>query len=659
MLNPKSISVNKKDYLRVLITETIPYETPVIFSNDGFYLRSKEAYTSVDAVYKLIFSRLVEGAGKTSKNYTIPYLYKIRKTSLEYRRLALVHPIAQWRMMNFYERYEKLITYFCENSAVSLRAPHRVASSFFQKSSLANVNQYKHGGVQDTNGELYNKHSSSFFAYSGVDRLHKFFDSDDFLKLEKRWSCLWTMDVSKCFDSIYTHSITWAVKEKAFIKNNISAVLFSTFGNDFDELMQKSNYNETNGIVIGPEISRIFAEIIFQRIDAQVEHHFLSEAGDEPKVEFKVRRYVDDIYIFTNSNEAALRVFEIYTSELQKFNLHVNKAKTIKYTRPFLTKKSQVIGDVNALINDFFDKFLRKSEDEYFLSPTPIFRELKLSRNFIDSTKSVCVVNEVNYDDVSSYIIGAFFERIKRIISVNEVKLDEAENYKSALSVITEILFFFYTASPSVSASYKLCASIILTIRFANKHLVEHAETIKQRMYELGVELFQVGIFSKNSELENLIRLESVNVLLALSEMGPIYLLPPDIVSRVFLGSERFSYFDVISCLFYIRNFPQYSELKKFVIEQIEVHFSDIAEIEIQSELACLFLDAISCPYIEAGRKAKWVQRYAAFSSAAAIPSNFDIHKFVGDCGNRPWFVNWNEIDLLNALERKELKRAY
>lgn len=656
MLNPKSIAVDKKDYLRVLITETIPYETPVIFSNDGFYLRSREASTTTDPVYKLIFSRLVEGSGIKPKDYTIPYLYKIRKTAQEYRRLGLVHPITQWRMMNFYKRYEKLITYFCENSSVSLRAPHRVASTFFQKNSLANVNQYKHGGVQDTTGELYNKHSSSFFAYSGVDRLHKFFDSDDFLRLEKRWSCLWAMDVSKCFDSIYTHSITWAVKEKTFIKNNVSSVTFSTFGNDFDELMQKSNYNETNGIVIGPEISRIFAEIIFQKIDTHVAQKFLD---GQPKVEFEVRRYVDDIYIFTNNEDTATQIFETYTSELQKFNLHVNKAKTIKYARPFLTKKSQVISDVNSLINDFFDKFLKKTEDQYHLSPTPIFREIKLSRSFIDSVKSICVINSVTYDDVSPYIIGAFFDRIKRVISVDGLKNEDADNYKSALRVIVEILFFFYTASPSVSASYKLCASTILTIRFADKYLAEYAETMKQRIYELSVELFQVGIFSKNSNLENFIRLESVNVLLALSEMGQHYLLPPDVVSRIFLDTNKFSYFDVISCLFYIRNYSQYADLKKLVIEQIEVHFSDFSEIEVQSELACLFLDVVSCPYIEERRKAKWVQRYAAKFGALIAPSSTEIHQFVGAAGTRPWFVNWNEIDLLNALERKELKRAY
>ncbi|MGX9731424.1 antiviral reverse transcriptase Drt3b [Janthinobacterium aestuarii] len=659
MLKSKSISVDKTDYFRTLITETIPYETPVIFSNDGFYLRSKEASTSANSVYKLIFSRLVEGEEKNSPNYTIPYLYKVRKTSLEYRRLALVHPIAQWRMMKFYRRYEKLITYFCQNSDVSLRSPHRVASSFFQKNSLANINQYKHGGVQDTQGELYNKHSSSFFAYSGVDRLYKFFDSNDFLKLEKRWSSLWSMDVSKCFDSIYTHSITWATKEKSFIKKNISSVLFSTFGNDFDELMQKSNYNETNGIVIGPEISRIFAEIIFQRIDAQVANLVRDNKDEKLSTSFEVRRYVDDIYIFANNDETAKKIFEIYSAELQKFNLHVNKSKTIKHARPFFTKKSQIISDVNVLINEFFDKFLEKPEEKYELIPKEIFKELKLSRSFIDAVKSVCIVNAVTYDDVSSYIIGAFFERIKKIISINSIKEEKSDYYKSALSVITEVLFFFYTASPSVSASYKLCASIILTIRFSNKNLEQQAATIKQRIYELGVELFQVGLFSKNNDIDNIIRLESINVVLAMSEMGSEYLLPPDVVSQVFLGFDRFSYFDIISCLFYVRDFPQYSELKKFVIDQIEERFKDISEIEQHAEVTCLFLDVIGCPYIEGRRKAKWVQRYTSHYGGTSIPTSSDIHKFVGDCGIRPWFVNWNEIDLLNALERKELKRAY
>ena len=74
------------------------------------------------------------------------------------------------------------------------------------------------------------------------------------------------MDVSKCFDSIYTHSLSWACKDKKFVKKNLD--ISSSFADVFDELMQRSNYKETNGILIGPEVSRVFAEIIFQEIDS-------------------------------------------------------------------------------------------------------------------------------------------------------------------------------------------------------------------------------------------------------------------------------------------------------------------------------------------------------------------------------------------------------
>lgn len=74
-----------------------------------------------------------------------------------------------------------------------------------------------------------------------------------------------TLDVSKCFDSIYTHGLSWAVKDKAFTKTHVD--VSTTFAQAFDQVIRHGNHNETNGIPIGPEASRIFAEILFQEID--------------------------------------------------------------------------------------------------------------------------------------------------------------------------------------------------------------------------------------------------------------------------------------------------------------------------------------------------------------------------------------------------------
>ena len=46
-------------------------------------------------------------------------------------------------------------------------------------------------------------------------------------------------DVSKCFYNIYTHSVTWAVKDKESAKRNSGE---SSFENRFDKVMQLANY---------------------------------------------------------------------------------------------------------------------------------------------------------------------------------------------------------------------------------------------------------------------------------------------------------------------------------------------------------------------------------------------------------------------------------
>lgn len=262
----KNISkkIKRSDFERILVTDTLPNEVPAIISNDGFYKNSKTV-GAASPISQLLFERLVLGAGrnKSHPKYTIPYSYKIRKSATSFRRLGLPHPISQWEMKDFYEKNEKLICHFCGKSPASLRSPKRVAGTYFYRNPLENLKKYKRETVEEESLDSLMRYSSSYFSYRGYDRLYKFFKSGLFLKLEKDFQILKTFDVTKCFESIYTHSISWATKEKTFVKHNVG--VGSTFGQAFDSLMQRSNYNETNGIVIGPEVSRIFAEVIFQK----------------------------------------------------------------------------------------------------------------------------------------------------------------------------------------------------------------------------------------------------------------------------------------------------------------------------------------------------------------------------------------------------------
>ena len=121
---------------------------------------------------------------------------------------------------------------------------------------------------------------------------------------EKRFERLYKFDIQSCFDSIYSHSFTWAVSGgKEEYKKHLNGKAKS-FGDDWDNIMQKMNYNETNGIVIGPEFSRIFAEIILQYIDKKVKQTLLV-AGYNFNEHYCCYRYVDDIFFYYNDEKSS------------------------------------------------------------------------------------------------------------------------------------------------------------------------------------------------------------------------------------------------------------------------------------------------------------------------------------------------------------------
>jgi hypothetical protein len=644
--------IKKNDYNRVLVTETVPYETPLIFSNDGFYNISKSPHSD-NPVLGVIYQHLVLAKDR-KEHFTIPYQYKIRKNLLDYRRLSVVHPISQWEMKNFYESYESLICHYCTGSQFSIRAPHRVASVFYYKNSWENIGKYKRGTVEECNTDKQHKHSSSFYSYRGHDRLYKFFNSRTFISLEKNFPFLRTLDVSKCFDSIYTHSIAWATKEKQYAKSKIGK---ATFGTIFDSLMQRANYNETNGIIIGPEISRIFAEIIFQDIDETARSRLASNLYSYTYGQhYSIKRYVDDVFIFSKDEKTSRKIYEVYADCLNAYNLHVNSSKSHLYSRPFFTAKSKVVREVNIKVNEFSEKFLESKNSNTILIPKEIHRTDKLTHSFIDSIKAICSANSVGYDEVSSYLISAFFERVKRLINVEQIKDEETENYRDSVLVFLELIFFFYSVAPSVSASYKLCASAILLSRFAETHLGPYENTVKQRTYELAVELLEGDLGTVDSDVENFIFLEALNVILAISDMGDEYLLPPDLIESIFRGKS--SYYDLVACLFYIKDIAVYSDIHETLLKVIEKKLENLDSIQVNTEQACLFLDAISCPHIEKSKKAKWIKRFYR-SCSKPQPTKAELENFFESSDKNFWFVNWHEVDLLNALERKELRQVY
>lgn len=92
------------------------------------------------------------------------------------------------------------------------------------------------------------------------------------LKLAMDFDYVIHTDIANCYESIYTHSIPWALhgKEEAKKEKNNKNLL----GNKIDKLMQDMNYGQTNGIPQGSVLSDFIAEIVLGSIDLKLSEKF-------------------------------------------------------------------------------------------------------------------------------------------------------------------------------------------------------------------------------------------------------------------------------------------------------------------------------------------------------------------------------------------------
>lgn len=130
-------------------------------------------------------------------------------------------------------------------------------------------------------------------------------------------------DISQFYQSIYTHSIPWAVHGKKTAKKH-REVTSKYFGNKLDKLLQNSQDGQTLGIPIGPDTSLVVAELLLCTADVELEKR-LKKTCAYP---FKGFRYSDDYeFTFQNLSDAESALSQIQ-QVLSEFELSINPDKT-------------------------------------------------------------------------------------------------------------------------------------------------------------------------------------------------------------------------------------------------------------------------------------------------------------------------------------------
>jgi hypothetical protein len=133
-----------------------------------------------------------------------------------------------------------------------------------------------------------------------------------------RNSMLLVSDIARFYHSIYTHALAWAIHTKPVAKKDHS---LSLLGNRLDTLSRNAQDGQTIGIPVGPDTSRVLAELVGVAIDRDLKDAENLNSGD-------AMRFVDDIVIGCPSREAGERLKSSLRRIVHSYELEINEQKT-------------------------------------------------------------------------------------------------------------------------------------------------------------------------------------------------------------------------------------------------------------------------------------------------------------------------------------------
>lgn len=142
---------------------------------------------------------------------------------------------------------------------------------------------------------------------------------DDFrINLATRHERYVAADIRAFFHSVYTHAIPWAVYGKEWAKQNRQN---SHYGNLLDLYCRNAQDGQTIGLPVGPDTSRLIAEVIASAMDHQLTQILEVEHQDSS-------RYIDDYTIAVPRGQSGDSVIAAVRQAAADFELELNNDKS-------------------------------------------------------------------------------------------------------------------------------------------------------------------------------------------------------------------------------------------------------------------------------------------------------------------------------------------
>ena len=185
--------------------------------------------------------------------------------------------------------------------------------------------------------------------------------------LASSYPVILALDINQFYGSIYTHSIPWAVLGKPEAKRLFRINrLRRQWSNTLDKLVRNCNQQQTIGLPIGPDTSRILSELILSRIDTELVAKGTGIRSDQ------VFHNIDDYQIGVADLAAAEEAQSRFVRIISQYELRLNDFKTsVDHGIEFRPSNFQRNFDIlnGASLDNFVEHFFEILYSQALLHP--------------------------------------------------------------------------------------------------------------------------------------------------------------------------------------------------------------------------------------------------------------------------------------------------
>ncbi len=340
------------------------------------------------------------------------------------RVLAIPNPIAYYNQCKVLsDNWDKLLEYFkkqTQNQEYKISRIHirkidnrkeLLTNCYFEEIEDLDINDYP----KSVQNHLFEMN-------------HKNFCTDDYpepnLLIGKRYVV--KADISNCFPSIYTHSLSWALVTKEEAKKKSKPTDSHEWFNKIDKTTRNLKDGETHGILIGSHSSNLISEIILTAVDKAI-----YDNG------YRYIRNIDDYTCYVETKEKAEEFLVDLSTELKKYGLMLNHKKTEILKLPLASTENWVrklnsfvfssddklkLSDVRAYLDIALDLMFHNKENSAILNYAI---KVLAKKEMTENAKDYCIKTVHHLVLLYPYLVPLLDDKIFTVFKINKLQIEK------------------------------------------------------------------------------------------------------------------------------------------------------------------------------------------------------------------------------------------